>query len=158
MLERDDYQEWSCETGVTWSKQVTLYSWYTYWRDRDWQHWMYIIVLMTRSRTTLMAKMGSLVPGHQGTGPRAFFYFILFFILAGALFYQQKIKKTLFSICFFSLSHFLSLFLCTYTLGSFEFNQFHQSKMWRKTKRCFFSYKLKEHTHVLTLSRSSRLE
>jgi hypothetical protein len=49
----------------------------------------------TRNRT----KMGSLVPGHQGTGalgpgPKAFFYFILFFIL-----------------------------------GSFEFNQFHQSKL-----------------------------
>ena len=31
-------------------------SWYTYWHNhnRDWQHWVYSIVLMTRSRTTLM--------------------------------------------------------------------------------------------------------
>jgi hypothetical protein len=57
--------------------------------------------------------MGSLVPGYQGTGalgpgPRSFFYFILFFILVGVLFFSQKVKKTLFSLCFFSLSLFLS--------------------------------------------------
>ncbi len=77
--------------------------------------------------------MGSLVPGQQGTGalgpgPRAFYYFILFFILAGGFFFKKK-KKTLFSLCFFSLSLSLSLFQGTQTLSSFEFNQFHQSKL-----------------------------
>jgi hypothetical protein len=78
--------------------------------------------------------MGSLVPGHQvtgalGPGPRAFFYFILFFILVGGVFFRKKMKKTLFSLCFFSLSLSLSLFQGTQILSSFEFNQFHQSKL-----------------------------
>jgi hypothetical protein len=75
-----------------------------------------------------------MVPGHQGIGtlgpgPRVFFYFILFFILAGGLLFRKKMKKTLFSLCFFSLSLSLSLFQGTQTLSSFEFNQFHQSKL-----------------------------
>ncbi len=69
------------------------------------------------------------VDGNPGT--RAFFYFNFFIFLEGVLFFTKKWKKTLFSLCFSSLS----LFLCTHTLSSFEFNQFHQSKLWRKTQK-----------------------
>jgi hypothetical protein len=62
--------------------------------------------------------MGSLVPGYQGTGaldpgPRVFFYFILFFILAGVLFFSQK-KNIVFSLFFLFFSLFFSLSLYTH--------------------------------------------
>jgi energy-coupling factor transporter transmembrane protein EcfT len=58
--------------------------------------------------------MGSLGPGHQGTGalgpgPRAFFYFMLIFYFGGSSFFSQKIKK---KHCFLSVfSLILSFFL-----------------------------------------------
>ena len=67
--------------------------------------------------------MGSLVPGHQGTGalgpgPRAFFLFFLFFSLAGVFFFLKKNKKNIVFSLFF-LSFFLSFSLSLYT--HFEF-------------------------------------
>jgi predicted membrane protein len=53
------------------------------------------------------------VTGDLGPGPRAFFYFILFFILAGVLVSFPKNKK---KHCFLSVfSLFLSLSLSLYT-------------------------------------------
>ncbi len=63
----------------------------------------------------------NLVPGHFFGGE---------FIFCS----KKNMKKNIF---FLSLSLF-SLFLCTHTLDSFEFTQFHQSKLWRKSqKRCY---------------------
>jgi hypothetical protein len=62
---------------------------------------------------TLDGIPGTRAPGHRSPGPRAFFYLILFFILAGVLFFSQKIKKNIvFSLFFlsFSLSFSLSLY------------------------------------------------
>jgi hypothetical protein len=53
-------------------------------------------------------------PGTTVTGQGAFFYFYLFFFLLDFIFFLEKI----------SLSPSVSLFLCTHSLGSFEFNQF----------------------------------
>jgi hypothetical protein len=66
--------------------------------------------------------MGSLVPGHQGTGalgpgPRAFFYFILFFILAGVLFFHTKNKKKYCFVSVCSLFHSLFLSFSVHTLS-----------------------------------------
>jgi hypothetical protein len=82
MFERGDYQEWSsskdCNKMKTsmrclwmmwdpdrwqcnpqssytyWHSHTDTHSWNTTWRNRDRQHWVYCIVLMSRSRTTLM--------------------------------------------------------------------------------------------------------
>ncbi len=63
-------------------------------------------------------------------------HFFLFF--DGSSFLVRNNKKIYF-LSVFSL--FPSFFLSgTHTLGSFEFNEFHQSKMWRKTqKRCYMN-------------------
>jgi hypothetical protein len=72
--------------------------------------------------------MRTLVPGYQGTtalgpGPRAFFF--KFFFGGSSFFF----KKKLYFLSVFSLFLSLSLFLCTHTLGSLEFNEFHESKL-----------------------------
>ena len=87
----------------------------------------------------------ALVPGH--------FFIFLFW---REFFFLTKNKKKHWFLSVFSL--FLSLFLCTHTLGSFEFNQFHQSKSCEGKLKKGVAYKLQEHTRVLTLNRSSRFE
>ena len=68
-------------------------------------------------------------------------------------FREKKWKKTLFSLCFSSVSLSLPLFLYTHSLGSFEFNQFHQSKLWRTTqKRCSIHTRQTSSAHMQTLS------
>ncbi len=84
--------------------------------------------------------MRTLLTGQQGTpalcpASRAFFSFFYFYFWRKFIFFKKNNKK-LYFLPVFPL--FLSLFLSnTHTLGSFEFNEFHQSKMRRKTqKRC----------------------
>jgi hypothetical protein len=74
--------------------------------------------------------MRALLTGQQGTPAlcppnRAFFYFFIFIFWAGVHF-LKKIKKNIFSLFFLSFSLSFSL---SHTLGSFEFNEFHRSKM-----------------------------
>jgi hypothetical protein len=65
-------------------------------------------------------------PWHQGDrapqpfhpGARAFFLFFLYFFWE-LHFLRKKWKKTVFSLCFSSLSLSISFFLCTHRLGSF---------------------------------------
>ena len=73
---------------------------------------------VTTTITLLTPKMGSLVPGHQGTGalgpgPRAFFIFFYFLFWREFFFSLKKSgKKIVFSLFFlsFSLSFSLSLY------------------------------------------------
>ncbi len=62
--------------------------------------------------------MGTLEPGWQVTPAlepwwQVIFYIFLYFFWEGVIFFEKKIKKTLFSLCFFSLSLFLSFSVYT---------------------------------------------
>jgi hypothetical protein len=83
------------------------------------------------TRLSLRWEPWTRVPGHHNPGPwsQVIFLFLFFIFLAGVLFSKKNEKKH----CFLSVFPlFLSLFLSfqgTHTLSSFEFNQFHQSKL-----------------------------
>jgi len=64
----------------------------------------------------------------MGSLDQGIFLFFYFYFL-GVNFVGEKWKKTVFSLWVFSPSLSISLFLCTHSLGSFEFNQFHKSNL-----------------------------
>jgi len=75
--------------------------------------------------------MRTLLTGQQGTpalcpANRAFFYIFYLYFLAGVHFLQKNKKNFIFSLFFLSFSLSFSLL---HTLGSFEFNESHRSKM-----------------------------
>jgi hypothetical protein len=92
-----------------------------------------VVSSTTTARFSLSSKVGLTLAKAAGLritlnldGPFFLFYFLLFL---REVFFSKKKKKTLFSLCFFSLSLSFSLFQGTQTLSSFEFNQFHQRKL-----------------------------
>ncbi len=104
--------------------------------------------------------MGSLVPGHQGTGvlgpgPREFFYFIFYFF-GGSSFLKKMEKNCFLSVFPFFLSLFLSFSVHTLWVLLSLMN-FTKVSCEGKLKKGV-TYKLQEHTSVLTLNRSSRFE
>jgi hypothetical protein len=83
----------------------------------DWLRWE---PCQQGDRTGVPCHPGVRVPIYPNpvtTGDRVFFIFFIFF--GGRYFLRKKRKKTLFTLCFFSLSLSLSLFFCTHSLGSF---------------------------------------
>jgi hypothetical protein len=77
--------------------------------------------------------MRTLLTGQQGTpalcpANRAFFFIFIFIFIFWRefIFFKKNNKKFIFSLFFLSFSLSFSLL---HTLGSFEFNEFHRSKM-----------------------------